>query len=190
MYGVYSIHTYHTSRWNRKMDEQPPKKPRLTQTQIKIREGIREQCEASGEPLPWDDSLEEENTRLKVPTPWEDKTPKERVNEIIRPLQKARKEAELQAGWFRDRLFDTWVKGYLIDADSPRKWTRSTELYEHYVAYSALKFADRKNSILAQSTIATHTHWGAIMATKYPKTRRPSGWFYPVYLNPKPITPK
>jgi hypothetical protein len=97
-------------------------------------------------------------------------------------LQQARAEAEKQAGWLQDLVFDDWIERCVIEVDDPRNWTQARVLYEDYLAHARTfgKKAHEKRAVLQE--LVTETQWGRIMATLYPKKRRTAGWFYPLQL--------
>jgi len=120
-----------------------------------------------------------------APPPFASLPFKEKANTKLSPLMEARQKAEMYAGWYRDDIFDDWVRAFLATADAPRQWTQAQVLYESYVKAAALKEAGSAKSKIgkhAREEIATQTQWGLMMATKFPKKRRSKGWFYPVRL--------
>jgi len=111
----------------------------------------------------------------------------------VTALQEARAEAEKQAGWLQDLVFDDWIARCVEEANDPREWTQARVLYEDYLSH-ARTIADREpikreyRSVteakrrVALQALATETMWGRIMATLYPKKRRGKGWYYPLRL--------
>lgn len=117
--------------------------------------------------------------------PFESLPFKERARHKLTPLMDARKKAAMYAGWYRDDVFDSWVRKFLVIADDPRQWTQSQVLYDNYAKAAALKEAGSARSemgMTARSEIATQTQWGLMMATKFTKKRRTKGWYYPVRI--------
>lgn len=149
-----------------------PKNPtgKLTSVQRKIRDMMQAEVEhAAQEALP----------------PWGSLTIKERAKWKLTPLMAARKEAENYAGWYRDDVFDSWVRVFLAPAEDPRQWTQARVLYEHYVKAASLKDVGGPRTKLgkhARQEIASETQWGLMMATKFIKRRRTRALFYPVRI--------
>jgi len=121
----------------------------------------------------------------EAPPPFESLPIKERARRKLTPLMEARRTAEMLAGWYRDDVFDSWVRVFLVPAEDPRQWTQARVLYEHYVKAASLKEAGGAKSKLgkhARQEIASETQWGLMMATKFIKKRRTRAFFYPVRL--------
>ena len=152
------------------MTDLPTKKPRLTAMQRGIQEMMRE---LDGEAPPAPPPFHDQSTPYVEP-----------IKTAISALRRAREDAAQQAGWFQDKVFNSWSRVCLLPANDPTEWTQATVLYENYVHVAGFRDAGKKDAVLAKSVIATQTQWGRMMATKFTKNRRTKGFYYPVTLKP------
>ena len=103
-----------------------------------------------------------------------------KIDMAITGLQQARAEAEKQAGWLQDLVFDDWIRRCVVEVDDPRDWTQARVLYEDYLVH-ARTFGNKGNEKrVVRQELVTETQWGRLIATLYPKKRRTAGWFYPL----------
>jgi hypothetical protein len=107
------------------------------------------------------------------------------VEVAVTGLQAARAEALAQAGYVQDLVFDDWYDCIIEDAQAPSEWTQARNLYESYLAHGRTFGRDMHERRAAVQALATETQWGRMMATRFPKVRRGSGWHYPVKLRPR-----
>lgn len=105
-----------------------------------------------------------------------------RIDVAITGLQQARAEAEKQAGWLQDLVFDDWIERCVVEADDTREWTQARILYEDYLTHARTFGKKNNEKRVALQELMTETQWGRMMATLYPKRRRTAGWFYPLRL--------
>lgn len=103
-----------------------------------------------------------------------------RIETAITGLQQARAEAQTQAGWVEDLIFDDWIARCVIEANDPREWTQARVLYEDYLTHAKTCAKNRAQKTLVVQVLATETQWGRMMATLFPKKRRTAGWYYPL----------
>ena len=67
-----------------------------------------------------------------------------KIDMAITGLQQARAEAEKQAGWLQDLVFDDWIRRCVVEVDDPRDWTQARVLYEDYLVH-ARTFGNKGN---------------------------------------------
>lgn len=125
---------------------------------------------------PWFDNSPEARAK------WEAKLKRDEKESAFTRLQRARVEAEGAIGSVRSTVFDNWVGLCVVTATRPDEWTQSRILYESYLRF-AKRFGDNKlQRAHSVQAMATETMWGRMMTTQFPKTRRGSGYFYPLRL--------
>lgn len=103
-----------------------------------------------------------------------------KIDIAITGLQQARAEAEKQAGWLQDLVFDDWICRCVVEVDDPRDWTQARVLYEDYLTHARAFGKKANEKRVALQELVTETQWGRMMVTLYPKKRRTAGWFYPL----------
>lgn len=101
---------------------------------------------------------------------------------VLTALGAARKKAEQLAGELRNDAFADWVRRCVVKAQVPAEWTQARSLYASYIDHAKTYGRNRAQRALAVQELATETQWGRMMATQFPKKRRPAGVYYPLRL--------
>lgn len=104
----------------------------------------------------------------------------------VSALTEMRNEAEKQADYVRDLLFDDWIRRSVVDAAMPAEWTKARALYDNYLAHARVVGPMLEAERLLMLEAATETAWGRMMSSLFQKKRRGTGWHYPLKCRSRP----